>query len=129
MGTLVVRVDVPNATVTVDGVTVARATEVVRVPVKRAGEHVVVAAAPGRPKQKRKVVVAAGAEVEVTLHLAPTAAGKRRPGTRPGGADDRPGTPGEPGKASGPTGAPGPSPPPPRKDDDGTIDPFKRHKP
>jgi eukaryotic-like serine/threonine-protein kinase len=126
-GMLVVRVDVPNATVTVDGVTVARATEVVRVPVKRAGEHVVVAAAPGRPTQTRKVVVATGAEVEVTLHLAPAAAGKRKPGARQGATADRPATPGEPGKATGPTGAPkAPSKPPRRDDDDGVMDPFKR---
>jgi hypothetical protein len=130
VGTLVVRVDVPNATVTVDGVTVARATEVVRVPVKRAGEHVVIVTAPGRPRQKRKVVVAAGAEVEVSLHLAPGAAGKRRPAARADASVGKPTTGGEPGKASGPTGAASPPLKVPRKDDgDGTIDPFKRPKP
>ena len=120
----------PNATVTVNGATVARATEVVRVPVKRAGEHVVVATAPGRPPQKRKVVVAAGSEVEVTLHLAPATAGKRKPAARPGAPAGKP-TPGdEPGQASGPTGAARPPLKAPRKDDgDGTIDPFKRPKP
>jgi serine/threonine-protein kinase len=126
-GTLVVRVDVPNATVTVDGATVARATEVVRVPVGRAGEHLVVATAPGRPKQKRKVVVAAGAEVEVTMHLAPTVPGKRRPPHRGAAPGDRAASAGEPGKAPG---APPPPAKAPSKDDgDGVIDPFKRPKP
>jgi serine/threonine-protein kinase len=73
-GTLVVRVDAPDASIELDGELIALAASGARVKVTR-GQHQLNVAAPGRKPYSSKVAVAEGAAVEVLVHLH----GKDRP--------------------------------------------------
>jgi hypothetical protein len=88
-GTILVRADVSDARIEVDGRVVAEAADSARVEVPRAGEHEVVATAPGRPPFRKTVTVGDGAEVIVSARLRPPS--KRH--TEPAAAPAAPATP------------------------------------
>jgi serine/threonine-protein kinase len=67
-GTLVVKVNVANARIDLDGAPVVESADGARVPVK-AGEHALVVSAPGQKPVHKTVKVSVGAEVEVNIKL------------------------------------------------------------
>jgi serine/threonine protein kinase len=109
-GTLVVRVDAPNARIELDGQLIAQSASGARLRVE-SGEHALTVTAPGRHRYSGRVTLASGATVESAIHL-------RREGEREVAAAPAP-------KLSAPAAA---SPKQPgadkRHDPDYLVDPF-----
>jgi serine/threonine-protein kinase len=79
--TLVVNVDAPDARIQVDGRLIADAAASARAKFEQPGEHVLIVSAPGRKPYRSHVAVAAGATVQVSVHLGhPSAKSRKAPG-------------------------------------------------
>jgi hypothetical protein len=85
-GTVVVRVDAPDARIEVDGRMIAQSASGARVRVE-AGEHAVSVSSPGRRPYRSHIAVGADASVDVPVHLAPIGRGapaaKAAPSVKP----------------------------------------------